>query len=126
MYHLCTYEECLSCYDVIDCTNFVLYKDNLNENWKSCFYCSQCVKYMLETKWPTFIKMLEELDCKATFKRILIEGVPSYFKDKKLSECHIILFYFDNSEQPSLYKNSLTEDESAKLLENVRASLEEE
>lgn len=124
MYQYNKYTECLSCYDNIDENNFVLYKINTKNTWNSCFYCSECIKYILNTKWKSFIKMLEELDCKATFKRILDEGLPNKFKDIKIAEEEIESFYYDGKEQSSKYKNDLTEKEVNNIINNIKSNLE--
>lgn len=124
MYHYNKYTECMSCYESIDETNFVLYKEKNELDWKSCIYCADCVRYILETKWQSFIKMLEELDCKATFKRILEEGLPNKFKDIKLSENEIECFYFNGMEQSSKYKNKLSTTEIDIILDNIKNNLQ--
>lgn len=124
MYDLCTHTTCLSCYDDINENNFVLYQINEDNNWKSCFYCCECIKYMLETKWTSFMKMLEELDCKATFKRILDEGVPNLFRDIKLADTEITKFYFEGEEQSSKYKNPYTQEKIDKVLYSIQKILD--
>jgi hypothetical protein len=130
MYSLCTHTTCVSCYDDINETNFVLYKTDSgassSEDWQSCFYCSECIKYILDTKWTTFMKMLEELDCKATFKRILEEGVPYMFRDSKLTEKDVKLFFFDGKEQSGIYKNPYPKVKIEEVLQNIKNTLENE
>ena len=124
MYNVCTHTTCLSCYDDINASNFVLYQINEKTEWKSCFYCCECVKYMLDTKWTTFMKMLEELDCKATFKRILDEGVPNLFRDIKLADTEITKFYFEDEEQSSKYKNPYTQEKIDEVLHSIHKILD--
>jgi hypothetical protein len=113
----------MSCYEDIDENNFVLFKDTSSDSWQSCIYCSDCIKHLLKTQWTSFIKMIEKLDCKATFKRILEDGFPSNFKDKNVSENEIILLFYDSNEQSPKYINPYSKEYLEKIINDITNTL---
>ena len=113
--------ECLSCMDDITIENYVLYKDQENNEWKSCYYCSICIKYMIDTQWDNYINSIEKVDCAATLRRLLEMGPPINFRDKTI-ECNneVYKFYYSGQEQDAKLKGSLIGKERDEWIENQR------
>lgn len=110
MFQYNKYDSCIACCEDITPENFVLFKDTVSVDWKSCMYCCDCITYILNTKVKKIIDELEKTDCKATMRRFIENSTIDYFYDKSVSENKVINFYFNGNEQSALYKNEYTED----------------
>lgn len=112
--------NCYSCLDTLCEENYVLYKDKEENDWYPCIYCSECIKYMLDTQWGQYMQNISQPDCAATLRRILESGPPINLRDKSIicnnDNSEVYKFYFSKCEQSAKLKGSLVGEEREKFI----------
>ena len=77
-------EECLCCMMEFDDENIVHYTDKPDGDWRMSPYCYNCLKYIQDTYWNTYVDTIKKADCKASLRRAIAEGPPVNIRDKAL------------------------------------------
>ena len=79
--------ECVLCFDDIT-DNYVYYKDNPDSEWTPCKYCSICIQDLIDNQWSIYTEQIKNETCMATLRRLIEEGPPINFRDKKAVPCN--------------------------------------
>ena len=74
--------ECACCFSDID--KIITYRDRADGEWKPCIYCGDCINYMLETQFATYVDRIKSETCKVALERLLKMGPPLKFSDPKV------------------------------------------
>ena len=109
-------KDCKCCLSEINSNNYVLYKDNIESEYKSSFFCSDCVSILVETGWNTYISNVNNADCAAALKRLIEKGPPINLRDDYGVPCdnennEVVIFYFGDGIKSAKLNGSLVGDE---------------
>ncbi|CEG38157.1 Protein involved in establishing cohesion between sister chromatids during DNA replication [Plasmopara halstedii] len=90
--------------------------------WHSALFCADVVEQLLTTQFHTYMKKVQEADCKAELRRLVAKGPPIWLEDKHAmplpeGDTHIIQVWFarDNVER-SAKLDGAVEDKAHELL----------
>ena len=115
--------ECALCFDNIT-DNYVYYKDNPDSKWIPCKYCSICIQDLIDNQWSIYTEQIKNETCMATLRRLIEEGPPINFRDKKAVPCNnsngeVYQFYYNGCIQNAKLKDSLVGEERLKYLDEL-------
>jgi hypothetical protein len=119
--------ECKCC-SKIDNSNYVLYKDRELEDWKSSFYCTDCIKYMLLTQWEEYVKLINSANCESALKRLIEEGPPINIRDMMGLPCENetkepLYLYYDEGHRYAQLKGSLIGEARQKWWDELKKNI---
>lgn len=110
--HATPYEgmECLATMEDITAEegNYCEYQTAPSNKWHPSLFSTQVVKRLLDTQFDSYMKSVQQPDCKAELRR-LTKGPPIYIEDKHAmplpeGETHICALWF--SDNPSKEESS--------------------
>ena len=121
--------ECTACFGQIDSSNYVLYKDDIFKDWITCGYCLECVEYMLQHSWESFVDQVIKADCLAALTKLLARPPPTNFRDGVGVPCNnetgeVVKFYFNGAEQSAKLEGALVGDERDQWYDEMKQRLE--
>ncbi|KAG2519093.1 hypothetical protein BBO99_00007797 [Phytophthora kernoviae] len=100
--------ECMATMDDIteENGNYCEFQTSPSGSWHVALFCSDVVKQLLSTQFHTFMKKVQEADCKAELRRLVAKGPPIWLEDKHAlplpeGDTHICQVWFakDNEER---------------------------
>ena len=106
--------ECLCCFDEIN--NPVKYQSEKDGPWKDCHYCKNCIDYMLETQFTSYIDNIKKETCKVALEKLIKLKPPLKFRDPTINEGKEI-YTFDGFSAE--LKNVYSEEELEKYREFI-------
>ena len=120
-------KECALCFDDITKDNYAFYNDNEelpNSEWIPCKYCSACIQDSLDNQWSIYVQQLKNETCVATLKRLIEDGPPINFRDKRAVPCNnptgeVYEFYYNGDQQQAKLKDSLIDNERSKYIDEL-------
>ncbi|KAL7688526.1 hypothetical protein Plhal304r1_c019g0069271 [Plasmopara halstedii] len=116
--------ECMATMDDITeiGDNYCEYQTSPSGLWHSALFCADVVEQLLTTQFHTYMKKVQEADCKAELRRLVAKGPPIWLEDKHAmplpeGDTHIIQVWFarDNVER-SAKLDGAVEDKAHELL----------
>jgi hypothetical protein len=121
--------ECAAYLIDIDDNDYCEFQTN-DGLWHSSPYCSDVVKHLLQTGFHSYLKTIDQADCKATLRRLIQNGPPLYLNDKtfNISEDQYIMkvwFKSENREIDAIYSDAPTEDDRMRLWDQHKAIFEQ-
>lgn len=119
-----TGSECKCCCNEIGEENYVFYRDHKDGELIFCNYCDECITYLLENSWETYVKAVDKADCLAALKRLRELGPPINLREQGVpcnnESKEIYELYYKNSIQSAKLKNSLTGIEREKYWDVIK------
>ncbi|CAI5708609.1 unnamed protein product [Hyaloperonospora brassicae] len=76
--------ECMATMDDIteEDGNYCEFRTFPSQSWHAASFCSDVVEQLLATQFHTFMKKVQETDCKAELRRLVARGPPVWIEDK--------------------------------------------
>ncbi|CAI5743079.1 unnamed protein product [Peronospora destructor] len=76
--------ECMATMDDIteEDGNYCEFQTFPSGSWHAALFCSDVVEKLLATQFYTFMKKVQEADCKAELRRLVAKGPPIWLEDK--------------------------------------------
>ena len=76
--------ECMATMDDIteEDGNYCEFQTFPSGSWHAALFCSDVVEQLLATQFHTFMKKVQETDCKAELRRLVAKGPPIWLEDK--------------------------------------------
>jgi hypothetical protein len=73
--------ECRCCCDDIDDETRCLYQTNKSDGWYEALYCIECVRYLIATRFDSYIKAVQDSDCAKELGGLISRGPPVWLED---------------------------------------------
>ncbi|CAH0478413.1 unnamed protein product [Peronospora belbahrii] len=116
--------ECMATMDDIteEDGNYCEFQTSPSGSWHAALFCSDVVEQLLATQFHTFMKKVEETDCKAELRRLVAKGPPIWLEDKHAlplpkGDTHISHVWFArNDEERSAKLEGAVEGEARDVL----------
>lgn len=93
--------ECMATMDdiTIDDGNYCEFQTSPSGLWHPALFCADVVEQLLTTQFHTYMKKVQEADCKAELRRLVAKGPPIWLEDKHAlpvpeEDSHIIQVWF--------------------------------
>lgn len=76
--------ECMATMDDIteEDGNYCEFQTSPSGLWHPALFCSDVVEQLLATQFHTYMKKVQEADCKAELRRLVAKGPPVWLEDK--------------------------------------------
>eukprot|EP01038_Epipyxis_sp_PR26KG_P012639 gene12639-16947_t len=111
--------SCLSCWDDIESSNYVEYKETECAEWSPSGFCINCVNHLISAQWDIYKNSLAKTTCKAEQRRLLEKGPPINLSDATAlpspnspnGEIFMLWFMNDNLEHSPKLEGSLVDEE---------------
>ncbi|TMW57446.1 hypothetical protein Poli38472_003371 [Pythium oligandrum] len=125
--------ECLATMDDIteEEGNYCEYQTAPSGTWRPALFAAEIVQQLLDTQFHTYIKKVQEADCKAELRRLVTKGPPVWLEDKHAlplpeGETHITKVWFakDDEEKSAKLDGAVEGDEREKLWSELKELLE--
>ena len=89
--------SCSVCFEDMTPEIFVVYKVTQNNDWVPFTYCNECLTYIMESQWETYVSGLRKADCEATLRKLIEVGPPSHFRDPRIENGAELFQFMCNS-----------------------------
>lgn len=111
--------------------NYCEYQTSPSGAWHPAQFAAEVVQQLLDTQFHTFMKKVQEADCKAELRRLVAKGPPVWLEDKHAlpvpeGDSHICQVWFaqDDVEKSAKLEGALEGDARQTLWEELRQLLE--
>ncbi|KAG9413576.1 hypothetical protein AC1031_012800 [Aphanomyces cochlioides] len=97
--------ECLATMEDITEETYVEYQTYPSMEWHPSQFCADVVLQLLDSQFSTFMKKVQEPDCKAELRRLLAKGPPVWIEDKygfplpENGDTHIVALWFSSTKE---------------------------
>lgn len=104
------YKSCCVCCEDFNYENIVYYK--INNIWSQYLFCSECTRYMLESRWLSYVENIKKSDCEKELRSLLSRQIPFNLTiDSTVNSQQIDEFYWYND----FYSSELIKPENINL-----------
>lgn len=107
--------------------NYCEYQTAPSGAWHPALFAAEVVQQLLNTQFHTFMKKVQEADCKAELRRLVAKGPPVWLEDKHAlpvpeGDTHICQVWFakDGVEKSAKLDGALEGDARQKLWDELR------
>ncbi|KAL4093797.1 hypothetical protein PRIC1_011227 [Phytophthora ramorum] len=130
--------ECMATMDDIteEDNNFCEFQTSPSGSWHAALFCVDVVEQLLATQFHTYMKKVQEADCKAELRRLVAKGPPVWLEDKHAlpvpeGDTHITKVWFAKDEEERSAKldgavEGQARDVLWKELQQLLAAMEED
>ncbi|KAL4139775.1 hypothetical protein PRNP1_015622 [Phytophthora ramorum] len=130
--------ECMATMDDIteEDNNFCEFQTSPSGSWHAALFCVDVVGQLLATQFHTYMKKVQEADCKAELRRLVAKGPPVWLEDKHAlpvpeGDTHITKVWFAKDEEERSAKldgavEGQARDVLWKELQQLLAAMEED
>jgi hypothetical protein len=125
--------ECMATMDDIteEDGNYCEFQTSPSGSWHAALFCADVVEQLLASQFHTFMKKVQEADCKAELRRLVAKGPPVWLEDKHAlplpeGDTHIIRVWFakDGEERSAKLEGALEGDARDALWKELRQLME--
>lgn len=104
--------ECKCCFNDIETNEVVYYCDSDKQEWIVSKYCYNCLNYMLNNDWLTFVDKINNTDCLAELRKMVKIGPPINIRDPVGLPCNnqsgeVYMFKYNNKLMDAKLNGSL-------------------
>ncbi|GMF15327.1 unnamed protein product [Phytophthora fragariaefolia] len=125
--------ECMATMDdiTLEDGNYCEFQTAPSGRWHAALFCADVVEQLLASQFHTFMKKVQEADCKAELRRLVAKGPPVWLEDKHAlplpeGDAHISQIWFarDGRERSAKLDGALEGEARDKLWSELRQLME--